>query len=94
MESILYWSIIVYFYILINLWIINSFRLLTVNLNFKFYLFFGFLFKGNLLDLISEYQQYEEASGDDDAEYEEAPRLTPRTAEGSEEGDDASAESA
>ena len=34
---------------------------------------------GNLLDLISEYQQYEEASGDDDAEYEEAPRLTPRT---------------
>ena len=37
------------------------------------------------MDLISEYQQYEEASGDDDAEYEEAPRLTPRTAEGSEE---------
>lgn len=45
-----------------------------------------FLFIGNLLDLISEYQQYEEASGDDDAEYEEAPRLTPRTTEGSEEG--------
>jgi len=41
-------------------------------------------FLGNMLDLISEYQQYEEASGDDDAEYEEAPRLTPRTAEGSE----------
>lgn len=51
------------------------------------------LFTGNLLDLISEYQQYEEASGDDDAEYEEAPRLTPRTAEGSEEGGEASTES-
>lgn len=49
---------------------------------------------GNLLDLISEYQQYEEASGDDDAEYEEAPRLTPRTAEGgSEEGGEGSTES-
>ncbi|XP_065202411.1 tubulin beta-1 chain-like [Planococcus citri] len=46
--------------------------------------------EGNLLDLISEFQQYEEASGDDDAEYEEAPRLTPRTAEGSEEGGDQS----
>lgn len=33
-----------------------------------------------MLDLISEYQQYEEASGDDDAEYEENPRLTLRTA--------------
>lgn len=33
------------------------------------------------MDLISEYQQYEEASGDDDAEYEEAPRLTPRTSQ-------------
>ena len=50
---------------------------------------------GNMLDLISEYQQYEEASGDDDAEYEEAPRLTPRTAEGSEApaGDAAASES-
>lgn len=43
--------------------------------------------------MISEYQQYEEASGDDDAEYEEAPRLTPRTAEGSEEGGQSSTES-
>lgn len=54
---------------------------------------FQFFAAGNLLDLISEYQQYEEASGDDDAEYEEAPRLTPRTAEGSEEGGEASVES-
>lgn len=52
--------------------------------------FLLFFFTGNLLDLISEFQQYEEASGDDDAEYEEAPRLTPRTAEGSEEGGDQS----
>lgn len=51
-----------------------------------------YFWTGNLLDLISEYQQYEEASGDDDAEYEEAPRLTPRTTEGatSEEGESGS----
>lgn len=56
-------------------------------------IFYSSRVSGNLLDLISEYQQYEEASGDDDAEYEEAPRLTPRTTEGSEEGGETSTES-